>query len=47
MSFSLQGMFADLGYIVRGINGPGIIDLDNDGQADDPVVLNPIFGDHN
>lgn len=45
MSFSLQGMFADLGYLVRGINAPGIIDLDNDGEADDPVIINPILGD--
>ena len=42
MSFSLQGMFADLGYRVTGINSPGFIDLDNDGKANDPVVLNPI-----
>ena len=47
MSFSLQGMFADLGYRVRGINSPGFIDLDNDGKADDPVIINPIQGDHN
>lgn len=47
MSFTLQGMFADLGYRVRGINAPGFIDLDDDGEADDPVILNPILGDHN
>ena len=47
MSFSLQGMFADLGFRVRGVNSPGFIDIDNDGQADDPVVINPITGDHN
>jgi len=46
MSFSLQGMFADLGYKVRGINAPGVIDIDNDGQADNPVIINPIFNDH-
>lgn len=47
MSFSLQGMFADLGFKIRGVNAPGFVDIDNDGDADDPVIINPIFGDHN
>lgn len=41
MSRALQGMFADLGYVIRGINGPGFIDIDLDGIADDPLIINP------
>ena len=33
-------MFADLGYSVPGINAPGFIDLNNDGQEDDPLLIN-------
>ena len=47
MSKTVRGMFADLGYRVRGVNAPGSIDLDDDGVEDDPLITNPIFGDHN
>ena len=40
MSRTFRGMFADLGYSVPGINAPGFIDLDNDGQEDDPLLIN-------
>lgn len=41
MSKALQGMFADLGYIIRGVNGPGFADIDLDGIEDDPLIINP------
>lgn len=40
---SLQGMFADLGFQMRGINAPGFVDIDGDGIADNPVIVNPIL----
>ncbi|MEM9411105.1 MAG: hypothetical protein AAGA30_08335 [Planctomycetota bacterium] len=43
MSRSLQGMYADLGFQIRGINGPGFIDLDGDLIEDNPLVINPVF----
>ncbi len=45
MSRSLQGMFADLGYKVRGINADGFADIDQDGIADDPLIVNPVLPD--
>lgn len=42
MSRSLQGMFADLGYKVRGVNAFGFVDIDQDGIEDDPLIINPI-----
>ncbi len=41
MSRSLQGMFADLGYKVRGVNAAGFVDNDQDGIEDDPLIINP------
>jgi hypothetical protein len=41
MSRSLRGMFADLGYRIRTVNLPGVIDIDGDGTNDDPLIVNP------
>ena len=41
MSRSLRGMFADLGFLMRGINLPGIVDIDLDGADDVPLLVNP------
>ena len=41
MSRSLRGMFADLAFRVRGVNYPGIIDLDGDGIMDEPLLVRP------
>ena len=42
-SRALQGMFADLGFLIKGVNSPGFLDLDGDGIEDDPLVINPTF----
>lgn len=41
MSRTLRGMYADLGYLVPGINAPGMIDIDGDGIDDDPLFVSP------
>ena len=41
MSRTLRGMYADLGYLVPGINASGIIDIDGDGIDDDPLFVSP------
>ncbi len=41
MSRSLRGMFADLAFKIRGINAPGIIDIDGDGMMDEPLLVSP------
>ena len=41
MSRALQGMFADLGYVITGINGEGFMDVDLDGIEDDPLIIDP------
>lgn len=43
VSRSLRGMFADLGYLVAGINTPGIIDLDGDNVDDDPLFVRQVL----
>jgi hypothetical protein len=40
---SAMGMFADLCFRMRGINTPGFVDLDGDGIADNPIIVNPIL----
>ena len=39
MSRTLRGMFADAGYQIATINSSEIIDLDGDGQDDDPLFV--------
>ncbi len=41
MSRTLRGMFADMGYQIRGINAFGVIDIDGDGEDDVPLIVNP------
>ena len=41
MSRALQGMFADLGYRVTGVNAPGFLDIDQDGIEDPVLIINP------
>ena len=45
MSRTLRGMYADMGYKIRGVNAFGIIDIDGDGSDDLPLIVNPIPDD--